>query len=53
MAYSFNQTVIIFNSNKLSIPEYLKIYEACQKYIEAILNNNYGVKRTLVNKNVH
>ena len=52
MAYSFNQTVIIFNSNKLSIPEYLKIYEACQKYIEAILNNNYGVKRMLVNKNV-
>ena len=44
MAYSFIQTLLIYNLNNLSISQFLNCYEVCQKYIEAMLNYNYRLK---------
>ena len=44
MAYSFIQTLLIFNLDNLSISQILNCYDVCQKYIEAMLNYKYRLK---------
>ena len=44
MAYSFIQTLLIYNLDHLSISQILNCYEICQKYIEAMLNYKYRLK---------
>ena len=41
MAYSFIQTLLIYNLNNLSISQILNCYEVIQKYIEAMTNYKY------------
>ena len=38
MAYSFIQTLLIFNLDNLSLSQIINCYELCQKYIESMLN---------------
>ena len=44
MAYSFIQTLLIYNLDNLTISQFLYCYEVSQKYIEAMLNFYYRVK---------
>ena len=44
MAYSFIQTLLIYNLDNLSITQFLNCYEVLQKYIEAMLNFKYRIK---------
>ena len=44
MAYSFIQTLLIYNLEHLSISQLLNCYEVSQKYTEAMINNNYRLK---------
>ena len=50
MAYSFIQTLLIYNSDKLSISKILNCYEVSQKYIESMINHNYKLKLQKKNK---
>ena len=51
MAYSLIQTLLLFNSDNLTIEKYLILYETCQKYIETCLDYNYMRNNLLKNKN--
>ena len=44
MAYSFIQTLLIFNLDNLSLSQIISCYELCQKYIESMLNYKYRLK---------
>ena len=44
MAYSFIQTLLIYNLENLSISKLLDCYEVSQKYIEAMINYNFRLK---------
>ena len=50
MAYSLIQTLLFFNSDNLSLDQFLILYETCQKYIESSLDYNFLRKRILKNK---
>ena len=49
MAYSYIQTLLIYNMDNLSITQFLNCYEVLQKYIEAMLNYKYRL--TILKKN--
>ena len=44
MAYSFIQTLLIYNINNLTISDFLNCYEVSKKYIEAMINYKYRLK---------
>ena len=44
MAYSFIQTLLIYNLNNLTISQLLNCYEVVQKYIEAMINIKYRLQ---------
>ena len=50
MAYSLIQTLLFFNSENLSLEQYLILYETCQKYIESCLDYNYILNNLMKNK---
>ena len=49
MAYSIIQTLLYFNSDNLSLEQFLILYETCQKYIEACLDYDFMRKRFIKN----
>ena len=51
MAYSLIQTLLYFNSENLSLEQFLILYETCQKYIESSLDYELMKKRLLKNEN--
>ena len=51
MAYSFIQTLLIYNMDNLSITQFLNCYEILQKYIETMLNYKYRLKMVKKNPN--
>ena len=51
MAYSLIQTLLLFNSDNLSLEQTLILYETCQKYIESCLDYNVIRNNLLKNKN--
>ena len=44
MAYSFIQTLLIYNLDNLSITQFLNCYDVLRKYIEAMLNYRYRLR---------
>jgi hypothetical protein len=48
MAYSLIQTLLFFNSDNLSLDQFLILYETCEKYIESSLDYNFLRKRILI-----
>ena len=50
MAYSFAQTLLIYNMDNFSIRNFLDSYEVSQKYIEAMTDLKYRIKTMRKNK---